>query len=136
MTTRRLAAILAADVVGFSAMMERDEEGTLRLVKALQSEVIEPKVKERGGRLVKTTGDGFLCRISAAPWRRCDVRSRSRTQRAGMGSRTLLSNRYIASTRHLTLGSAKEKGGRRRPVEFDLRRVRLPVVKQSGALKS
>ena len=65
MTTRRLAAILAADVVGFSAMMERDEEGTLRLVKALQSEVIEPKVKERGGRLVKTTGDGFLCEFSS-----------------------------------------------------------------------
>src|SRR5215217_8720734 len=53
------------DVVGFSAMMERDEEGTLRLVKALQSEVIEPKVKERGGRLVKTTGDGFLCEFSS-----------------------------------------------------------------------
>ena len=51
MTTRRLAAILAADVVGFSSMMEKDEEGTLARVKALQREVIEPKVKERGGRL-------------------------------------------------------------------------------------
>src|SRR3954452_18131948 len=61
MTTRRLAAILAADVVGFSSMMERDEEGTLERLKALQYEVIEPKVRERGGRLVKTTGDGFLC---------------------------------------------------------------------------
>jgi hypothetical protein len=47
MTTRRLAAILAADVVGFSAMMERDEEGTLRRVKALQREVIEPKERDR-----------------------------------------------------------------------------------------
>src|SRR5215203_3391203 len=65
MTTRRLAAILAADVVGFSSMMEKDEEGTLRRVKALQREVIEPKVKERGGRLVKTTGDGFLCEFSS-----------------------------------------------------------------------
>ena len=52
MTTRRLAAILAADVVGFSSMMEKDEEGTLARVKALQREIIEPKVKERGGRLV------------------------------------------------------------------------------------
>jgi adenylate cyclase len=65
MTTRRLAAILAADVVGFSSMMEKDEEGTLARVKALQREVIEPKVKERGGRLVKTTGDGFLCEFGS-----------------------------------------------------------------------
>jgi adenylate cyclase len=65
MTTRRLAAILAADVVGFSSMMEKDEEGTLRRVKALQRELIEPKVRERGGRLVKTTGDGFLCEFSS-----------------------------------------------------------------------
>ena len=65
MTTRRLAAILAADVVGFSSMMEKDEEGTLRRVKALQSEVIEPKVRERGGRIVKTTGDGFLCEFGS-----------------------------------------------------------------------
>jgi adenylate cyclase len=65
MTTRRLAAILAADVVGFSSMMEKDEEGTLRRVKTLQREVIEPRVKERGGRLVKTTGDGFLIEFSS-----------------------------------------------------------------------
>src|SRR4051794_5129616 len=65
MTTRRLAAILAADVVGFSSMMEKDEEGTLRRLKALQREVIEPKVRERGGRLVKTTGDGFLCEFGS-----------------------------------------------------------------------
>src|SRR5688500_1157796 len=60
MTTRRLAAILAADVVGFSAMMEQDEEGTLAQIKALQREIIEPKVNEHHGRIVKTTGDGFL----------------------------------------------------------------------------
>jgi hypothetical protein len=54
MTTRRLAAILAADVVGFSSMMEKDEEGTLARIKTLEREVIEPKVRERGGRLVKT----------------------------------------------------------------------------------
>jgi adenylate cyclase len=65
MTTRRLAAILAADVVGFSSMMEKDEEGTLQRVKALQRDVIEKKVKERGGRLVKTTGDGFLCEFGS-----------------------------------------------------------------------
>src|SRR5215207_11137373 len=60
-----LAVILAADVVGFSSMMEKDEEGTLRRLKALQREVIEPKVRERGGRLVKTTGDGSLCEFGS-----------------------------------------------------------------------
>ena len=60
MTTRRLAAILAADVVGFSSMMEKDEEGTLAKIKALQREIIEPRVRNHHGRVVKTTGDGFL----------------------------------------------------------------------------
>ena len=60
MTTRRLAAILAADVVGFSSLMGEDEEGTLARVKSLRREVIEPKVKEHQGRVFKTTGDGFL----------------------------------------------------------------------------
>ena len=45
MTTRRLAAILAADVVGFSSMMEKDEEGTLRRLKATQRDIIEPRVR-------------------------------------------------------------------------------------------
>ena len=60
MTTRRLAAILAADVVGFSTLMGKDEEGTLARIKSVQRDVIEPKVNEHHGRLFKTTGDGFL----------------------------------------------------------------------------
>jgi adenylate cyclase len=60
MTTRRLAAILAADVAGFSAMMERDEEGTFARVMAVRREVVEPALAKHRGRLVKTTGDGFL----------------------------------------------------------------------------
>src|SRR5215212_6107691 len=60
MTTRRLAAILAADVVGFSSLMGQDEEGTLARIKSLRWEVIEPKVIEHHGRIFKTTGDGFL----------------------------------------------------------------------------
>jgi len=60
MTSRGLAAVLAADVVGFSSMMERDEEGTLRRLKATQRDIIEPRVREHHGRIVKTTGDGFL----------------------------------------------------------------------------
>lgn len=65
MTTRRLAAILAADVVGFSALMGRDEEGTLAQVKSLRREVIESKVKEHHGRVFKTTGDGVLVEFSS-----------------------------------------------------------------------
>jgi class 3 adenylate cyclase/pimeloyl-ACP methyl ester carboxylesterase len=60
MPNRRLAAVLAADVVAFSSMMEKDEEGTLARVKALQRDVIEPEINTNGGRLIKTTGDGFL----------------------------------------------------------------------------
>jgi adenylate cyclase len=60
MSTRRLAAILAADVVGFSSMMEKDDEGTLVRIKALQRETIESYVAQHHGRTVKTTGDGFL----------------------------------------------------------------------------
>ena len=59
-TQRRLAAILSADVVGFSKLMGQDEEGTLARIRALRRDVIEPKVQEHHGRLVKTTGDGFL----------------------------------------------------------------------------
>jgi adenylate cyclase len=64
-TTRRLAAILAADVAGYSAAMERDEEGTAGAVRALRREVIEPKLAEHQGRLIKTTGDGFLAEFAS-----------------------------------------------------------------------
>jgi TolB-like protein len=57
---RRLAAILAADVAGYSRLIEADEDGTLDLLKALRAEVIDPKIAEHRGRLVKTTGDGLL----------------------------------------------------------------------------
>lgn len=62
---RRLAAILAADVVGFSALMERDEEGTYARVGTLRREVIEPRLANHQGRLVKTTGDGFLAEFAS-----------------------------------------------------------------------
>ena len=57
---RRLAAILAADVVGYSRLMGQDEVGTLVAVRKLRAEVIEPKIAEHQGRLFKSTGDGFL----------------------------------------------------------------------------
>jgi adenylate cyclase len=57
---RRLVAILAADVAGYSRLMGADEEGTLERLKALRRELLDPKVAEHRGRIVKTTGDGLL----------------------------------------------------------------------------
>jgi adenylate cyclase len=57
---RRLAAILAADVAGYSRLMERDEAGTLARLRTLRRDLIDPKVAEHNGRIVKTTGDGIL----------------------------------------------------------------------------
>ena len=71
---RRLAAILAADMVGYSRLMEADEEGTLTRLKALREELIDPKIDEHRGRIVKTTGDGMLVEFaSAAESVRCAV---------------------------------------------------------------
>jgi adenylate cyclase len=58
--TRRLAAILAADMVGYSRLMGADEAGTIAHQKALHGEAIDPAIAEHGGRVVKTTGDGLL----------------------------------------------------------------------------
>jgi adenylate cyclase len=58
--TRRLAAILAADVAGYSRLMGADEEGTHERLKAHLRELVEPKIAEHRGRIVKNTGDGFL----------------------------------------------------------------------------
>ena len=57
---RRLAAILAADVAGYSRLMGADEEGTLAALKTLRRELADPKIKEHRARIVKTTGDGLL----------------------------------------------------------------------------
>ena len=57
---RRLAAILAADMVGYSRLMEADEEGTIKRQKTHRSELIDSAIAEHGGRIVKTTGDGLL----------------------------------------------------------------------------
>ena len=62
---RRLAAILAADVAGYSRLIGADEEGTLSRLKALRAEVIDPKIAEHHGRIVKTTGDGLLVEFAS-----------------------------------------------------------------------
>jgi adenylate cyclase len=64
--TRRLAGILAADVVGYSRMMGADEAGTLAKLQALRRDVIDPAMARTGGRLVKDTGDGVLAEFASA----------------------------------------------------------------------
>jgi len=63
--TRRLAAILAADVAGYSRLIGADEEGTLNRLKAIRAELIDPKISEHRGRIVKTTGDGLLVEFAS-----------------------------------------------------------------------
>ena len=63
--TRRLAAILAADVVGYSRLMSADEEGTHERFKAHLRELIDPQIREHHGRIVKTTGDGVLAEFAS-----------------------------------------------------------------------
>ena len=64
-STRRLAAILAADVAGYSRLMGADEEGTLERLKAHRRQLIDPKIAEHRGRIVKTTGDGLLVEFAS-----------------------------------------------------------------------
>jgi class 3 adenylate cyclase len=62
---RRLAAILAADVAGYSRLIEADEEGTLGRLKGIRAEVIDVKIADHRGRIVKTTGDGLLVEFAS-----------------------------------------------------------------------
>ncbi|MGA8885516.1 MAG: adenylate/guanylate cyclase domain-containing protein, partial [Pseudolabrys sp.] len=71
---RRLAAILATDIAGYSRLMGTDEEGTLRQLKAHRKELVDPKITEHRGRIVKTTGDGMLVEfVSVVDAVRCAV---------------------------------------------------------------
>jgi adenylate cyclase len=62
---RRLAAILAADVVGYSRLMGEDERGTLAALKAHRAELVEPTIAEHKGRIVKLMGDGVLVEFAS-----------------------------------------------------------------------
>ncbi len=62
---RRLAAIFAADMVGYSRLMEADEEGTIARQKAHRKELIDPKIAEHDGRIVKLMGDGMLVEFAS-----------------------------------------------------------------------
>src|SRR5437764_2419899 len=84
---RRLAAIVSADVAGYSRLMGRDESGTLATLKAHRRELIDPKIAEYGGRIVKTTGDGLLLEFpSVVDAVRCavDIQHGMAEQNAGL----------------------------------------------------
>ena len=74
---RRLAAILAADVAGYSRLIGADEEGTLARIKALRAEMIDPKIAGHKGHLVKSTGDGLLVEFASVSTR-SDARPKCR----------------------------------------------------------
>src|SRR5262245_20081759 len=71
---RRLAAIMAGDIAGYSRLMGVDEEGTLRQLKALRKELVDPKITEHHGRIVKTAGEAMLLEfVSVLDAVRCAV---------------------------------------------------------------
>jgi adenylate cyclase len=81
--TRRLAAILAADVAGYSRLIGADESGTLQALKAIRAELIDPTIAAHNGRLVKTTGDGLLVEFGSV----VDALSCATEVQAGMAER-------------------------------------------------
>ena len=64
--SRKLVAVVVADVVGYSRLMERDEAGTHQRLRTLNTDLIAPKIAEHGGRTVKTSGDGMLLEFGSA----------------------------------------------------------------------
>jgi len=78
---RRLAAIVAADVAGYARLMGADEEGTLARLKAHRRELVDPAIAEHRGRIVKTTGDGFLMEFASAVGARLTTAARRRSDR-------------------------------------------------------
>jgi len=63
---RRLAAVMAADMVGYSRLMEADEDGVIARQRVLRKELIDPQISLHRGRIVKTTGDGMLAEFASA----------------------------------------------------------------------
>ena len=107
--SRRLAAILAADVAGYSRLMGVDEEGTLARLKTLRRDLLDPKIAEHKGRIVKTTGDGMLVEFaSVVDAVRCAVAVQRQARRC--------SERTACST---PAGWRRLRGAAHRPVRVE-----------------
>src|SRR4051794_8364568 len=86
--SRRLAGILAADVVGYSLLLAADEAGTVDSLRALRRDIVDPLLAQHGGRIFKTTGDGLMAEFpSAVQALRCaiSIQDRIRADPAGAG---------------------------------------------------
>jgi len=92
-TTRRLAAILAADIAGYSRLIGSDEAGTLGRLRTIRAEVIDPAITTHHGRLVKTTGDGLLVEFGSV----VDALHAANEIQAGMAERNPRCRRMNAS---------------------------------------
>src|SRR4051794_9943920 len=85
--SRRLAGILAADVVGYSLLLAADEAGTVDSLRALRRDIVDPLLAQHGGRIFKTTGDGLMAEFpSAVQALRCaiSIQDRARANPAGL----------------------------------------------------
>ncbi|MDK1373386.1 MULTISPECIES: adenylate/guanylate cyclase domain-containing protein [unclassified Sinorhizobium] len=106
---RRLAAIMAADVVGYSRLVELDESGTLATLKERRKQILEPLVRENNGRVVKTMGDGVLVEFaSAVNAVTCAIEFQRRMQAANEG---LADDRQILLRIGINLGDVVVEGG-------------------------
>ena len=113
-TSRRLAAILAADVAGYSRLMAADEVGTLEALKACRREVVDPAIAAHHGRIVKTTGDGMLVEFaSAVDAVTCAWRCRRRWQAAAASSRSASASTSVTSSSRATTSLATASMSRR-----------------------
>ena len=99
---RRLAALLAADVVGYSALMERAEEATYVEFERLKRDVIEPSLSRHEGRLIKTTGDGALAEFASPS---AAVRSAVEIQESIASGRSSLSLRIGVNLGEVIVGA-------------------------------
>jgi len=102
---RRLTAILAADVAGYSRLMGMDEEGTLARLLAHRRELVDPRIAEHRGRIVKTTGDGLLVEFqSVVDAVRCAVEvQRGMAERnAAIPPEKQMPTRHVFPEEHLT----------------------------------
>ena len=128
---RRLAAILAADVVGYSRLIEQDEAGTLAALKARRKEVLEPLVTQHQGRIVKVMGDGVLVEFgSAVNAVACAVELQKRMAAANNGTAR---DRHIDLRVGINLGDAVVEGGDLYG-EGVIVAVRLQALAEPGAI--
>ena len=124
---RRLAAILAADVAGYSRLMGQDEAGTLARLRAHRRELIDPKIAEHKGRIVKTTGDGMLVefpsvvdavRCAVAVQRgdgRAQCRRRPRTSGSNSASASISATSSSRATTSTATASTSRRGSKHWP---------------------